>query len=48
MICRIDKGGLEQWLAEDPEFIGALRGLAKIRVNARAALTEAKPVVAYG
>ena len=46
MIYRIDKADLEPWLAEHPELIGALAGLAKFREKARAALLEAKPVVA--
>jgi CRP-like cAMP-binding protein len=46
MIYRIDKADLEPWLAEHPELLGALAGLAKFRAKARAALLETKPVVA--
>jgi CRP-like cAMP-binding protein len=46
MIYRVDKVDLEPWLEEHPELMGALAGLAKFRANARAAMLEAKPVVA--
>jgi small-conductance mechanosensitive channel/CRP-like cAMP-binding protein len=43
MVYRIEKADLEPWLAEHPELIGALAGLAKFRAKARASFLEAKP-----
>jgi small-conductance mechanosensitive channel/CRP-like cAMP-binding protein len=43
MVYRIEKADLEPWLAEHPELIGALAGLAKFRTKARASFLEAKP-----
>ncbi|MFK3973724.1 mechanosensitive ion channel domain-containing protein [Pseudomonas sp. NPDC087358] len=44
MIYRIEKADLEPWLQQHSELIGALAGLAKFRLKARASLLEIKPV----
>ena len=45
MIYRIDKADLEPWLHAHSELLGALAGLAKFRIKARAALLETKPAI---